>query len=269
MTDPRKLDAFLCDLMPRLGDIARRGFGDPGEVHYKSKGQIVTRVDGAVEQVAREAIQGAFPDHAILGEEAGYSPGGEDRARAGVTTWYIDPIDGTMNFARGIPFFSVSIGVARDGRMQVGHVLDPLRGEHFRAVEGDGAYLGDAEIRVSGIRDLSEANLSLQSTAGSRFVREPGAVHELHRRFLKTRKLGSIALELAYVACGRLDFLLAGERRPQPWWDIAAGWKLVEEAGGVVEDLDGGSVTQVTSHLVAGHPELLRQFRSWYGTGSS
>ena len=256
MVDPKELDAFLTGLMPRLAALARAGFSNPGTVRFKSPGQIVTRTDGEVERVAKEAILVTWPDHAILGEESGFREG---TAR---TTWYIDPIDGTMNFVRGIPFFSVSIGVANYGNMVVGQVMDPLRNEHFRAWQGGGAWLGKEALRVSEVRDLDQANLSLQSTAGSRFVREPGAMLELHRRFQKTRKLGSIALELAYVAAGRLDVLLAGETRPQPWWDIAGGWVLVEEAGGVLEDLDGGPVTPVSSHLIAGHGELVRQFRA-------
>jgi myo-inositol-1(or 4)-monophosphatase len=259
VTDPKELDAFLTGLMPRLAAVAREGFGHPGAVHFKSRGQIVTQTDGEVERQAKEAILTTWPDHAILGEE-----GGAREGTAG-TTWYIDPIDGTMNFARGIPFFSVSIGVANHGKMVVGHVMDPLRNEHFRAYMGGGAWLGKEPLQVSAVRELEHANTSLQSTVGSRFVREPGMMLELHRRFQKTRKLGSIALEMAYVAAGRLDFLLAGESRPQPWWDIAGGWVLIEEAGGVFEDLDGGSVTPQSSHFVGGPVELVRQLRAWYG----
>jgi myo-inositol-1(or 4)-monophosphatase len=257
----QELDAFLMELMPRLASMARAGFGNPGELYYKSRGQVVTKIDGDIERVAREAISARWPDHRIQGEESGWNEGQGD------TTWHIDPIDGTMNFVRGIQFFSVSIGVFQSDRMVVGHVCDPMREEYFHACAGQGAWLGEKRIRVSDVRDIERATLSLQSTTGSEFVRGPGLMLELHRRFEKVRKFGSIALEMAYVASGRLDFILAGDRRPQPWWDVAGGWALIEEAGGRVEDLRGGPMTDRTNHFVAGHADLLRQFRSWYGTG--
>jgi len=261
VSDWQEIDAFLMELMPRLAGMARAGFGNPGELHYKSRGQVVTKFDGDIERVAREAIGARWPDHRIQGEESGWN-----EAR-GDATWYIDPIDGTMNFVRGIPFFSVSIGVFQSGRMGVGHVFDPMRGEHFHACSGGGAWLGEKRISLSNVREIGRATLSLQSTSGSEFVRGPGVMLELHRRFEKVRKFGSVALEMAYVASGRLDFILAGDRRPQPWWDVAGGWALVEEAGGGVEDLRGGPMTELTNHFVAGHPDLLKQFRAWYGTG--
>jgi myo-inositol-1(or 4)-monophosphatase len=257
--DPKDIDAFLSELMPRLSAEARAGFGNPAGVHFKSRGQIVTQTDGDIEKAASAAIRAAWPNHRILGEESGWKDGTDD------TTWYIDPIDGTMNFAHGIPFFSVSIGVWQAGKMVVGHVSDPLRDEHFHASLGTGAWMGAEPIHVSEVRELDRANLSLQSTSGSTFVREPGVMLEIHRRFEKVRKLGSIALEMAYVASGRLDFMLAGDVRPQPWWDIAGGWPLIEGAGGALEDLKGGPMTDQTTHFMAGHEELLMQFRKWYG----
>jgi myo-inositol-1(or 4)-monophosphatase len=261
VNDVQAFDAFLMELMPRLSEMARVGFADPGELRYKSRGQVVTRIDGDIEQVARDAIAARWPDHRIQGEESGWNEAKGD------TTWHIDPIDGTLNFVRGIPFFSVSIGVFQNDRMVVGHVSDPLREQHFHASLGRGAWVGTKRISVSDVRDLERATLSLQSTSGSEFVRRPGLMLELHRRFEKVRKFGSIALEMAYVASGRLDFILAGDVRPQPWWDVAGGWALIEEAGGVVEDLRGGPMTIQTNHFVAGHPALLGQFRTWYVPG--
>ena len=261
MSNWQEIDAFLLELMPRLSEMARVGFDDPGELHYKSRGQVVTRIDGEIEREARAAIAARWPDHRIQGEESGWNEGQGD------TTWYIDPIDGTMNFVRGIPFFSVSIGVFQNDRMIVGHVSDPMRAEHFHACAGQGAWVGAERIKLSDVRDIERATLSLQSTTGSEFVRGTGLMLELHRRFEKVRKFGSIALEMAYVASGRLDFILAGDVRPQPWWDVAGGWALIEEAGGRVEDLRGGPMTDQTNHFVAGHGDLLRQFRAWYGAG--
>jgi myo-inositol-1(or 4)-monophosphatase len=258
--DPRELDRFLLDLMPRLAETARRGFDDPGPVRYKSKGQAVTAVDGAVERLARDAILGAWPGHAVLGEEGGWTEGTTD------VVWYVDPIDGTTNFSRGIPFFSISIGVTHRGRPVVGHVVDPLRGEHFRGIDGGGAWLGEEPIAVSEVTALDLANVTVQSTEGSRFVQAPGGMLEIHRRFQKTRKFGSIALELAYVASGRLDFLIAGENHPQPWWDIAGGWKVVEEAGGKVVDSQGRPLTPKSTHLLAGNPSLVEKVVALFPT---
>jgi myo-inositol-1(or 4)-monophosphatase len=253
MSDPRELHRFLVDLMPRLGAMARAGFENPGPVTYKRPGNPVTAVDRAIEAAARASVEGAFPDHAIVGEEMGAS-GGAARLR-----WFIDPIDGTMNFIRGIPFFSVSIGVAEGNTILAGAVLDPLRNELFHAARGDGAMLGDVPIRIGGASDLLHAAVSMQTSASSEFLNREGFMTALHRRAQKTRKLGTIALELAYVAAGRMDLLIAGKGTAQAWWDIAGGWALVEEAGGRVADLEGEALTEATTHLVAGSPPLVEE----------
>jgi len=258
VTDPQELDRFLSELIPRLGEVAREGFRDPGPVRYKSPGQPVTETDARIEAMAREAILSTWPEHAILGEEEGRTAG---KAQ---TTWYIDPIDGTLNFTRGLPFFSVSIGAAQEGRPVVGHVLDPVRNEHFRAVAGGGAWLAGTRLRVSDAADLREAALSMQTAAGADYFKKPEFFRDLHRVAQKTRKFGSIALEMSYVAAGRLDLLFAGKARPQEWWDIAAGWALVEEAGGVVTDLQGNPLTETSSHLVAGPTPAVQAFREFF-----
>jgi myo-inositol-1(or 4)-monophosphatase len=254
VTDPREMDAFLTGLMPRLAAMARDGFGNPGPVTYKSPGQPVTATDRAIEEVAVEAILGTWPDHAIIGEETGHTEGEAE------TIWFIDPIDGTLNFTRGIPIFSISVGAVQRGKPVVGHVMDPLREEHFHAFKGSGARLGENPVTLSDVRDIDQAALSMQTSAEGLFLQKPGFVRQLHRRFSKTRKLGTIALELAYVAAGRFDLLFAGKATPQAWWDIAAGWMLVEEAGGILVDHEGRAVTRESSHLVAGHESLVTAF---------
>lgn len=261
MTDARTLHAFLLEMVPELGAMARAGFRDPGAVTFKRPGQPVTSVDTAIEAEARRRLAVRFPGHAIEGEEGGGEP------RAGIPTWHIDPIDGTMNFVRGIPFFSVSIGVSMDGRVLAGAVLDPLRDELFHAVRGGGAWLGERAIRSAPIDELADAAISMQTAASGEYLKRDGFLRELHRRSQKTRKLGSIALEMAYVACGRMNLLLAGKGRPQAWWDIAGGWILIEEAGGLVVDAEGLPLSRSSTHIVAGSPvavraalELLRSF---------
>jgi len=249
---PAELQRFLRDLMPRLGDEVRRRFSDPGPVMYKKPGSPVTEVDRDVEAMAVEAIHAAFPDHDVHGEEHGLDERGD------VFRWYIDPIDGTMNFVRGIPVFSVSIGVARGNDIVAGAVLDPLRGELFHAARGEGAWLNGERIYVGVADSLAGAVVSVQSSANGEFLKREGFQRELHRRAQKTRKLGTIALELAYTACGRMDLVLAGKGRPQAWWDIAGGWCLVAEAGGVVVDLDERPITPETTHLMAGNRAVVR-----------
>jgi myo-inositol-1(or 4)-monophosphatase len=261
VTQPGDLQRFLRDLMPRLGEEVRRRFADPGPVHFKKPGNPVTKVDRDVEAMAKTAIRAAFPDHDVHGEESGLSERGE------VYRWFIDPIDGTMNFVRGIPIFSISIGVARGDDVVAGAVLDPLRGELFHAAKGEGAWLNDAMVHIGAAVSLADAMVSVQSSARGEFLKRKGFLRELHRRAQKTRKLGTIALELAYTACGRMDLVLAGKGSPQAWWDIAGGWCLVAEAGGVVVDLDDNPLTQASTHLAAGNPAvvsdalaLLREF---------
>jgi myo-inositol-1(or 4)-monophosphatase len=259
MTLLHDIDGLLRGLMPRLTAMALAGFAAPGAVTWKRPGQPVTEIDRAIEAEARRAIRGRFPDHGINGEEEGYTPGSEG------TVWHLDPIDGTSNFSRGIPFFSVSIGVERGGRFVVGHVSDPVRGESFRAVAGEGAWLGERRLVLGGGPGLGHAHVAVESTAGGRFLAEPGLLREITRLTGKTRKLGSLALELAYVAAGRLDLVAAGKGTPQAIWDVAAGVALVEEAGGVVVDLAGTPITPRTTHFVAGPAALVEEFRRRFG----
>ncbi|MHC4780457.1 MAG: inositol monophosphatase family protein [Planctomycetota bacterium] len=259
MSEAADIRRFLVDLMPRLGMMARKGFEDPGPVIYKRPGNPVTEIDRAIEDEARRAIQDAWPDHAIQGEERGASEG------TAPYRWFIDPIDGTMNFIRGIPFFSVSIGVTRGETVVAGAVLDPLRNELFHAARDEGARLGDAPIAIGGAVKLADAAVSMQTNASGELLKRNEFMLDLHRQTQKTRKLGTIALELAYVACGRLDLLVAGKGRPQAWWDIAGGWALVVAAGGVVTDLEGRPLTEASTHLAAGSEPLVTALIELFG----
>ncbi len=253
MTDPIELDVFLQSLMPRLGEMARRGFENPGPVDYKFPGQPVTETDRAIEAVAREAIEGTYPDHVIVGEEQGGDSSPTD------LVWWIDPIDGTNNFTRGIPMFCVSIGATRGGKPVVGQVLDPLRGELFRGVTGEGAWLGEQRLSTTTVT-LADADISTQTTASGERAGKPAFYRELIRSAGKTRKLGTMALELAYVAAGRLDLMVIAKRRPQAWWDLAGGWAVLEEAGGILVDFEGRPPTESSNKLVAGRGSLVREF---------
>ncbi|NNF08616.1 MAG: inositol monophosphatase [Candidatus Eisenbacteria bacterium] len=248
---------FLEHLVPELGKVAKARFGDPGTVEYKFPGNPVTEVDREIESLAVQAILKEFPGHAIRGEETGHTPGKD------AYEWHIDPIDGTMNFVRGVPFFSVSLGVTHGNEIVAGAVLDPLRGELFVA-DGTVATLNENPIQVSPAKTISEAAVSLQTSSRGVIFEKPDFMKLVHRRVQKTRKLGSIALELAYVSCGRLDLLVAAKGSPQAWWDIAGGWALVTAAGGVVTDIHKQALTPKAMNLLAGPAELVEGFHDLY-----
>jgi myo-inositol-1(or 4)-monophosphatase len=187
----------------------------------------------------------------VIGEEAAPTPDLRDRP----VQWIIDPVDGTTNFAHGLALFSVSIALRIDGELQVGVVYDPIAGELFTAERGFGARLNGRPLRVTQATDLVDAVLCTGF---------PYTVREERRRqvdvfaaFLDearaVRRLGSAALDLAYVAAGRLDGFW--EERLQPW-DMAAGVLLVEEAGGSVTDMDGGALDLFAGHVVAANRAL-------------
>ena len=198
----------------------------------KAPRDLVTEADLASEQAIRRVIAAAFPDHDILGEE---SPGAEPLGRE--HCWIVDPLDGTTNYVHGFPCYGVSIAAARQGRLLAGVVYDPLRDECFAAAAGAGATLTVRAIGTPASDEVGEALLA---------VSFPPQLHQESadlRAFLATaprcqaiRRTGSAALNLAYVASGRLDGHWAHEIHP---WDSAAGVLLVQEAGGVATGVDG------------------------------
>ena len=201
------------------------------QIEQKRRNDFVTEVDRAAEQAIIRIIRRAYPDHAILAEESGSREGSEFE-------WIIDPLDGTTNFLHGFPQYAVSIAVRRGAHIEHGVVYDPLKQELFTASRGSGASLNGRRIRVSGLRDLRGALLG----TGIPYREDQDLA-----RFLETlrvlvpgtagvRRAGSAALDLAYVAAGRLDgFWEFGLNV----WDMAAGCLLVQEAGGVASDLRG------------------------------
>ncbi len=222
------VEAVVC-----AGDMMTARFGNVGRIDKKGTIDLVTEVDVAIERVFRRLIESRFPDHAVLGEEMGGSatpPRGP--------CWVFDPIDGTTNFAHGVPIFCASLAFEVDGVAQVAAVFDPNRRELFTAERGRGASLNGRPIRVSPASTLLDALL---------VTGFPYDVHgrldevlRLFRAFVGrargVRRLGSAAIDLCYVAAGRLDGFW--ERGLSPW-DIAGGALLVEEAGGCVTDMGG------------------------------
>jgi len=232
-------------------------------VEEKQANDFVTEVDRASEQLIIRAIRKAYPDHAILAEESGDHAGKE-------YLWIIDPLDGTTNYLHGFPQFSVSIGVQRRGELVAAVVHDPLRDETFTAHKGGGAYLNGRRIRVSKRKDLQGALLGTGIPyRDQRFVDHYfGMMKALIRDAAGVRRPGSAALDFAWLAAGRIDgFWELGLAR----WDFAAGALLVQEAGGVVTDLSGGSRHFETGNVVAGnvkiHPVMLRTIRPFLTEG--
>ena len=212
----------------------REAFGAPTPIEYKGAVDLVTAVDREVEALVAGALHAAFPDHLVVGEEAssGRPPA---RPRAGQYAWYLDPLDGTTNFAHRHPHFAVSLGLALDGALLLGLVADPLRGELFAAVHGQGATLNGESIRVSHTAELDHALLATGLPYDRR--EHPDRYLGVIRAFVLSaqgiRRAGSAALDLCYLACGRFDGYWEWGLSP---WDTAAGALIVREAGGRVTD---------------------------------
>jgi myo-inositol-1(or 4)-monophosphatase len=228
-----------------LADYFERRIG------YQLKGEfdLVTEADRASEKLVVERLREHFPTHAILAEEGGGNENPSDYR------WYVDPLDGTTNFAHGFPVFNVTLGLERAGEAIAGVVYDPIRKEMFSAERGAGAYLNGKRIRVSSASDLG---VSLTSTGfPSRKRTNDINIHFYYQIAMAShgvRRSGSAAIDLAYVAAGRLDLFWEFGLRP---WDMAAGTLLVTEAGGRVSDMRGARHNINTSeHLLADNGAL-------------
>ncbi len=236
----------------RAGSVINRAAlaGGGFEVRAKRANDFVTEVDKGAEAAILEIVRKAYPAHAILAEESGAAGSAEDEFR-----WIIDPLDGTTNFIHGFPQYCVSIAVEHRGALEHAVVYDPVKDELFTASKGRGAFLNDRRIRVSKCARLGEA------LVGTGFpFKELGRV-EPYLRQLRTlmerssgvRRAGAAALDLAYVACGRLDAFWELGLAP---WDIAAGALLIQEAGGLVADLEGDAGFMESGDVCASTPKL-------------
>lgn len=220
-------------LARQAGEILRKGYGQNHQVSYKGEIDLVTEIDRQSEAFLMGEIRQRFPQHTIVAEESGGLSG--DNAYR----WYIDPLDGTVNFAHGIPIFSVSLAFAHKGLVSLGVVYDPLRDECFSAEVGKGAWLNGKPIQVSNPQALEH---SLLVTGFPYDIRTNHQTNlDLFAKFSLNsqgvRRLGSAALDLCYVAAGRFDGYW--EMRLSPW-DLAAGSLIAQEAGAKVSDLKGG-----------------------------
>jgi myo-inositol-1(or 4)-monophosphatase len=248
------------------GDILRRGWGKPGHIGHKGHVDLVTEYDTRSEALIVSSLRRAFPDHAIYAEEQG----AVDTGSTSPYRWMIDPLDGTTNFAHGFPVFAVSLALTHhapgenEGQPLVGVVYDPIRDECYTAARGQGAILNGQPIHVSDTPALDVALLATGFPYDRRTRRDNNTGHfcNLIRHCQGIRRAGSAALDLAYVACGRLDGFW--EMRLHAW-DVAAGVLLVQEAGGQVSDLAGGPDYLSGEQIVASngpiHDEMLTALR--------
>ncbi len=248
----------------RGGEVLRERFGRGLTIEYKGGIDLVTDADRASEAALLEFLSKRFPDAGVLAEESGASGG------AGRLRFIVDPLDGTTNYAHGLPHFSVNVGVQDERGLVAGATLDPLREELFLAARGSGAWLNGEAIAVSTEPELGRALLCT------------GFPYDVHQRpelplrlfaaymarARAIRRMGSAALDLAYVACGRFDGFWEMKLKP---WDLAPGVLLVREAGGQAADFDGGDrmleVGEICAANSALHAELLRILAEVRGAG--
>jgi myo-inositol-1(or 4)-monophosphatase len=245
------LRAACAEAARRGGAILRERWGTQRTIELKGGIDLVTDADRASEAAVLGFLRDRFPGAAILAEESGASGVG-----AGGLRFVVDPLDGTTNYAHGLPIFAVNVAVVDATGLAAGATYDPLRDELFTAARGEGATLGDAPLRPSGRSELVGALLVT------------GFPYDIHRKYelplrlfgafvrqaRGVRRLGSAALDLAYVAAGRIDGFWEQKLKP---WDVAAGILLAREAGALVTDLDGGDRMLETGDIVAATPALL------------
>jgi myo-inositol-1(or 4)-monophosphatase len=237
----------------RAGDLMMTRLG--GEMRVDKKGAIdlVTEVDIEVERVFRTLIAERFPTHSVLAEELG---GGADVAPG--PCWVFDPIDGTTNFAHGLPIFCASLALEVDGQAVVAAVYDPTRKELFTAERGGGAHLNGKPIRVSPASELVDALLvtGFPYDVHQRVDEIVGLFAAFVGRARAVRRLGSAAIDLCYVAAGRLDGFWESDLKP---WDVAGGALIVSEAGGRMTMMDGGPFSSHGRHVLASNTRLHQQ----------
>ena len=241
----------------RASQIINRASQDIEHLQVTSKKQndFVTEVDKAAEAAIIKVLREAYPDYGILAEESGQAVG---EGAGNDYQWIIDPIDGTTNFIHGFPQYSVSIALAYKGQLNQAVVYDPTRNEMFTASKGGGAFLNERRIRVTKCLKLEKALIGTGFPFRSFehidvFL---SIFKELTEHSSGVRRAGSAALDLAYVACGRLDAFWEIGLAP---WDMAAGCLLISEAGGLVSDLSGGEEYLASGNVVAGTPKVFSQ----------
>jgi myo-inositol-1(or 4)-monophosphatase len=239
-----------CAIVREAGQLAREYFlrRESLEIEFKGHQDLVSVADRAVEDVIRASLSRSFPDDDVIGEEGGYATD-----RGGDRVWVIDPIDGTSNFLRGVPYWSVALAYVVEGRTELAVTYDPVHDELFAARRGQGANRNGRKIRVSGRTDLSRCAIGTAYTFKASTEGYLGVIERMLRTGLDHRRLGSSALMLCHAADGRLDGVAMIYCHA---WDVVGGLLLVEEAGGVASDFLADAGLTVPGPAFAGTPVL-------------
>jgi myo-inositol-1(or 4)-monophosphatase len=243
----------LIDISKKAGEIIREGFGTKFKVEYKTnESNLVTEIDKASEKLITDFITKKYPSHSILAEEGG------DVSKDSEYLWVVDPLDGTTNFAHGLPIFSVSIGLQKNGETIAGVVYDVMRDIVFSAEKGSGAFADSQQIKVSSTEKLEH---SLLVTGFPYNVAEnPEGAFErfttLTKKARGIRRLGSAAIDFCYLASGVFDGFWEVYLHP---WDICAGKLIAEEAGGIVTDFDSNPINIFTKKILATNNRIHNQ----------
>ncbi|HGJ5868911.1 inositol-1-monophosphatase [Arsenophonus nasoniae] len=239
----------------QAGNFIAKSYEKPDSIEIMAKGQndFVTNIDKKAEQIIIEVIQKSYPTHTIITEESGQIVGEKNDIQ-----WVIDPLDGTTNFTKRLPHFSVSIAVRINGRTEVAVVYNPMLNELFTVVRGQGAQLNGYRLRLKNSHELEGAIIA---TAFPFKAKQHSAAYiniiaKLFKKCADFRRTGSAALDLAYVAAGRVDAFFEIGLKP---WDFMAGELLVREAGGVITDFVGGHNYLSSGNLLAGSPRMVKK----------
>jgi len=276
------LERMMISWSEEAAEVARRHYQRSGPLQFKYAREAVTEADREIEKLICQRIRRHFPEDTVFGEEfgrvdansgmaslpaasesSGSGNGHQDTTHRlqGGRVWHLDPIDGTLNFALGLPNFCTSIALMDGEQILVACVYSPLHREGFSASLGEGTRLNGQQIRVSERATLAEAIISAQLQKGGRYVQNPALLQAILLKTMKMRRFGTIALEMAYLAAGRYDAMIAARGRPQQLYDVAAGILLIQEAGGRVTDQRGDRYRPYATDLVASngwvHEELI------------
>ncbi len=251
----------MLDWGREAAEVALEFFQRTGPLQFKYAREAVTEADRRIEKQIGSRIRELFPGDAIFGEEFGLSQESGAAAVGEGRVWHIDPIDGTLNFALGLPNFCTSLALMDGDEILAACVYSPLLREGYTASRGEGARLNGEPIRVSDRPTVAEAVVSAQLQKNGRYVQNPELLKAILLGTMKMRRFGTIALEMAYLADGRFDAMIAGRGRPQQLYDVAAGILLVREAGGLVTNHLGEPYRPYSTDLVATnglvHEELI------------
>jgi len=241
-------------IIKKAGELILSYFKRLRSIQEKENGGFVTEADLASEQYLMEQLQPFLPGASFIGEELGKNDGTNDYC------WVIDPLDGTTNFMHGLPYFCISISLTLKGIPQFGAVYQPLTNEYFYAERGKGAFLNGKKLQVSTVGQLSKSVvvIGFPYKKEERFKHLLNLMNEIFPKIYAFRNFGAAALDLANVACGRLDGHFFEDLG---WWDVAAGTLLVEEAGGIVTDFEGKPIRSDFKTFVTAGPGLHERLR--------